>query len=673
MKKKQFLVLMIFSILFSGIVLLFYYLPVEYDITKISLILRKIEDFSLSLRFSTTAQSKAQLVIGTLRTQELKGIYNKLFLVKIDNPTIEKYKTLKINNEIWKDIISHINSLEEETIKLLWFDLLLENENNSELLEAEMKKNKKIGLSFFTERFNDPKEVAREIQSYDSELAKTLKPFELKIEKDLNILAYHKINAGVLELLKSATLAACGNFERELDIYKKVPLIFKVQYYYIENNNVKITNIYYPSSTLLIVVKLLNSDLSNVTISDRKIVIKNSTYNGGKIDFTIPTDKNYSITVNYRGKHKSGFLRELSLKDIKRAGLPKNSILLFGVDVEGLTENRWNSPAGSLPSTEHLAYAIGTIFNRDFILETPPLLNIFYVLLISILVSLLLGRKIQYTIIALFVAIFLPLIIGFTLFLLRIEILTFPPLISATFSLITGQVYLLMTEEKEKKLIRQTFSKYVSPEFVNILIENPDLAKTGGQENEVTMLFSDIRGFTTISESMSAKELVEFLNVYLSRMTDIILQNKGTLDKYIGDAIVAFWGAPVKLENHAYYACLSAVKMMEALKEFNREMEQKGKTKINIGIGINSGNVLVGNIGSEKKMNYTAIGETATITEELQDENKTYGTNIIISEYTYERVKDLVTVRELDKIYLKGIEKAIKIYELLDIKELKTS
>lgn len=195
------------------------------------------------------------------------------------------------------------------------------------------------------------------------------------------------------------------------------------------------------------------------------------------------------------------------------------------------------------------------------------------------------------------------------------------------------------------------------------------MIQLGGKDVDATILFSDIRGFTTLSEGMSPMELISFLNIYLSRMTDIVMETHGTLDKYIGDAVVAFWGTPIELENHALNACQAAVKMMQGLRQFNEEQAKLGKKPINIGIGLNSGCITVGNVGSDKKKNYTAIGEATQLAEDLQDENKTYKTNIMISEHTYEKVKDQVIVRELDLIYVKGQEKPMRIYELIDMKE----
>ena len=166
---------------------------------------------------------------------------------------------------------------------------------------------------------------------------------------------------------------------------------------------------------------------------------------------------------------------------------------------------------------------------------------------------------------------------------------------------------------------------------------------------------------------MSAGELISFLNIYLTKMTDIVMETKGTLDKYIGDAVVAFWGTPIELKNHALNACRAAIKMMQSLKEFNEEQVKKGIKPINIGIGLNSGILTVGNIGSEKKKNYTAIGDKADLAEDLQDYNKIYHTNIIISENTYKKAAEWLVVRELDSIIVKESEKPLRIYELLDV------
>jgi adenylate cyclase len=176
-----------------------------------------------------------------------------------------------------------------------------------------------------------------------------------------------------------------------------------------------------------------------------------------------------------------------------------------------------------------------------------------------------------------------------------------------------------------------------------------------------------VRGFTTISESLSPEELVQLLNEYLSVMTDSIIERRGTIDKYMGDAIMAFWGAPVPLEDHAYYACVTALIQLEKLKELQESWKKRNLPSIDIGIGLNSGPAVVGNMGSSHRMDYTCMGDTVNLGSRLESSNKMYGTRIIISEYTYEKVKDRVYARELDLVQVKGKTRPVRIYELLGL------
>ncbi|MCS7084445.1 MAG: adenylate/guanylate cyclase domain-containing protein, partial [Aquificaceae bacterium] len=223
------------------------------------------------------------------------------------------------------------------------------------------------------------------------------------------------------------------------------------------------------------------------------------------------------------------------------------------------------------------------------------------------------------------------------------------------------------TEEENVKYIRSTFSKFVAKDVVNELLANPDALKLGGEKKEVTVFFSDVRGFTTISETLSPENLVQLLNEYLSIMTDLIISYRGTIDKYMGDAIMAFWGAPIPNEEHAYYACIASLAQLEELKKLQQRWVEQGYPVIDIGIGLNSGYAVVGNMGSSHRMDYTVMGDTINLGSRLEGTNKQYGTRIIISEFTYAKVKDRVYVRELDIIRVKGKNEPVKIYELLDL------
>jgi adenylate cyclase len=219
---------------------------------------------------------------------------------------------------------------------------------------------------------------------------------------------------------------------------------------------------------------------------------------------------------------------------------------------------------------------------------------------------------------------------------------------------------------KEKKQIRGTFARYVAPTIVDEMLKDPEKLHVGGTKMDITCLFSDVRDFTKISEGMTATELAQSLNTYMGAMTDIVFDTKGTLDKYIGDAIVAIWGAPLKIGNHAQYAVEAAILMMNKLPEINAEFERLGRPRFNVGIGLNSGECSVGNMGSSRIFSYTALGDNMNLGARLESLCKHYGTQILISEMTLERIDTThIKTRPIDKVVVKGKSQAVEIYEVL--------
>ena len=227
----------------------------------------------------------------------------------------------------------------------------------------------------------------------------------------------------------------------------------------------------------------------------------------------------------------------------------------------------------------------------------------------------------------------------------------------------------LVSSEKEKRFIRQAFSTYLSSQVVAELIADPTKLNLGGEKRKLTALFTDIRSFSTFSEDMDPSHLVLVLNKYLTAMSNIIMLNHGTVDKFIGDAIVAFFGAPVFREEHAVHACLSALAMKKVEAEINSQLMADGISTVPIftRIGINTGEMAVGNMGSENKMNYTVMGNAVNLAARIEGVNKQYGTGIIISEFTKEQTGDIFLCRQLDRIRVVGILKPVLIYELTGI------
>jgi len=236
----------------------------------------------------------------------------------------------------------------------------------------------------------------------------------------------------------------------------------------------------------------------------------------------------------------------------------------------------------------------------------------------------------------------------------------------ANYAAITS--FRMIFEEREKRRIRKMFSRYLSPDVIALIEKDPQkYLRPGGEMKELTVMFSDIRGFTTLSEGLTPDELVLLLNEYLGEMTEAVFANQGTLDKYIGDAVMAFWGSPVPYEDHAIRGCACALQMLGALEKLNRKWKAEGRMPLAIGIGLNTGPMTVGNMGSAQFQNWTVMGDNVNLASRLEGITKTYRIGVVISEGTYQQVANQFTCRELDRIAVKGKSHAVKIYELMGL------
>ena len=476
----------------------------------------------------------------------------------------------------------------------------------------------------------------------------------------------------------------------------------------------KIKDYFVPSITLSLACNYFGVDLSDLTVEiGKQIIIPNPTVKdaktGNRIPYSIPIgrdeydkegnlikaaprrvlseikipiNENGEMVINYMGYRSSAALdgyRTFPVRSYasyaERAPGPNpetwpktkavdNKILMVGPFADGIAQDEKPTPYGLMYGIEIHANALNTILMNNFLIPAPKWIEYALLLLLVMLICFYTSR---YSTLWGFVSVFIGIIILFLTISVVFErnnlVIDFPkPAIAMIISFIAVVSYRAMTEERDKKMIKTTFGKYVSPKVVEQILENPP--ELGGVDKELTVLFSDIRGFTTLSENMTPQELVNHLNVYLTAMTDLILEYGGTLDKYVGDEIMCFWGAPIPQEDHAILACKCALKQMEKLRELNEQWPEN--RRINIGIGLNSGIMTVGNMGSPGRMNYTLMGDNVNLGARLEGTNKQYGTGIIISEFTYGLVKDHFIVRELDNIRVKGKNKPVLIYELVD-------
>lgn len=234
--------------------------------------------------------------------------------------------------------------------------------------------------------------------------------------------------------------------------------------------------------------------------------------------------------------------------------------------------------------------------------------------------------------------------------------------VALTYVVIT--VIKLTFEQRQTAMLRTTFGRYVSPQILTHILAHPEKVHLGGERRDLTILFSDIRGFTTISEASEPEQVVDMLNEYLTRMVEILLDHGGTLDKFIGDAVMGFWNAPAVDPDHPRHAVACALEMIDETAKLRARWEQEGKPALRIGIGINTGDAVVGNIGAEKVFGYTVIGDAVNLASRLESKNKDYGTEIIVSEFTKARIGEEFKLVYLDDVKVKGKEKAVRIYEV---------
>ncbi|MFZ3215722.1 MAG: adenylate/guanylate cyclase domain-containing protein [Candidatus Acidiferrales bacterium] len=384
----------------------------------------------------------------------------------------------------------------------------------------------------------------------------------------------------------------------------------------------------------------------------------------------VRTDDVSRLLVNYHGPARTYpyvSFANVALKNFP-PGTFKDKIVLVGASATGIGDLR-ATPFGGIdfPGTEIHANIIDNILNQQFIVDRGPqaLTDVGFILLFGIPLGIWLA-VVQPRWMVFALALVLPFagivywafLHGWWLNFVVPALFTLVPNVSLV------ALYRVLVEEQEKRKVRGAFQQYVSPEVVRRVLKTPELVKP--RKTEITVLFSDIRGFTTISESLDAQELADLLNGYLTEMTKTIFQHRGTLDKYIGDAVMAMWGAPFDEPDHADRCCLSAFNMLARLAELQAQWRATGMPVLEIGIGVNSGVASVGNMGSELRYGYTAMGDAVNLAARLEGLNKEYGTQILISEFTHAALHSgQLILREIDLIRVKGKLQPVTIYEIL--------
>jgi adenylate cyclase len=477
------------------------------------------------------------------------------------------------------------------------------------------------------------------------------------------------VRANLPILTEAAELYGFFNVEPDSDrIFRRVPMLIAMDGNIFPSLSLQMLSAYYdqPVNVLLDTINKEDYFPGYVGIFIGEVGMPTENH------IEVPVGLQARFVANFYGKQKT--FKHVSVGDIihrdpKACQDVKDKLVLIGATSTGIYDLRPTPVDSDYPGVELHATVIENQISGDFMVRPVDfiLYETLFILFFGIFLSWFLNhfRLTRGLVSVVFIAAGLIVVDYALLFKNGVQAHMLLPVIHLVAMFLGIAVYRYATEEREKGKIRHAFQFYLSKDVINNVLEDTSKLKLGGERRELSILFSDIRGFTTISEKLDPEELTNLLNEYLTPMTDLVFEHEGTLDKYMGDAVMAFYGAPIAFDRHPHAACQTALDMMDELHRLQNNWRERGLPEMDIGIGINTGVVSVGNMGSANRFDYTVLGDHVNLGSRLEGLNKPYGSHIIVSEYTYAAVKDEYTFRELDFVAVKGKKEPVRIYELL--------
>ncbi|MGD9346535.1 MAG: adenylate/guanylate cyclase domain-containing protein [Candidatus Aminicenantes bacterium] len=511
-------------------------------------------------------------------------------------------------------------------------------EDDQNMADA-MKKSGNVFLPFF---------LSRHETGTAEDLSASLERFSLDSDK-VPPSYLHPMKSASLPLdvlLRSAIGAGNSGFPSDRDsIYRRIPLVFGLD------------GLVLPALPLALVNEIgLKTDVADIPV-DRsgRMIIR---YYG-----PTGTYESFSLVaiINSFARMEEGSEPQIAPEAFK------DKIIIVGASAPGLLDLRPTPFSAVCPGAEIQATVIDNLLKSDFIRLPSPCVVFLWIAFLSLLCGIVTTFITKvWKIVAVAILFFaFPAALSVIFFVNGYWLELVGPEFAVLLSFVAANILNYGFEGRERRFLKNIFRHYLSPDVIERIIADPSLLRLGGERREVTSFFSDVAGFTSISEALSPEDLVQLLNAYLSEMTEVILDLGGTLDKYEGDAIIAFWNAPLDYDDHATRACLAAIRCQKRLQELSPEFQGRFGHSLKMRIGINSGPAVVGNMGSQKRFDYTAMGDTINLASRLEGAGKQYRVSTLIGENTYDLAKESVIAREVDIIRVVGKEKPVRVYELI--------
>jgi adenylate cyclase len=527
--------------------------------------------------------------------------------------------------------------------KAVFFDLVFSESSRSGVEDDEdfARAMERSGAVFL------PLSLSRQ-ESLEEVPAEALRPFALPFETvpQVNFPSAESVSLPVDVLLRAARGAGNVSFVPDGDgVFRRLPLA------------VSYRNLLIPSAPLVLARYILGNESLAAVPLDRegRMIIR---YYG-----PAGTYKTYSIAAIINSWAQ---LEEGGIPQIPPSEFEGKTVFIAG-SAAGILDSRPTPLTGLSPGVEIHAAVLDNVIHRDFIRGQPRFALVASLLLFSLLTAVGASnfRKIWQLVVFLVLCLALPAAAAGLAFAMGYWAAFVVPEIAVLVGFIGAALMNYSVEGKQRRFIKSVFRHYLSPDVIERIIANPSLLELGGEKREITSFFSDVAGFTSISEGLSPEDLVALLNEYLSEMTDIILSEGGTLDKYEGDAIIAFWNAPLNQPDHRVRACRAALRCQERLAELGPHFEAKIGRPLAMRIGLNSGPAVVGNMGSRRRFDYTAMGDTVNLASRLEGAGKLYKVSILAGEDTCSGFKDAVVAREIDTIRVVGKKKPVAVFEII--------
>lgn len=587
----------------------------------------KLEPFhSFSLRFNDF-----NFELQTKKASE------EIVFIKIDEQSVNRFGRWPWDRGILAKAIDNLDST-----NLLIFDMVFsERTKNDQKLSESLENHANNICGFFLRHKASSQASAEQMEILNES---SLDRLASQIQGEKVFVEGGEVEVNIEPILSSCTLSATFSTLRDSDqLFRQYPLAFSLQ------------GALYPSIGTQALRMKYNKDILRTKpyhfeIAEHEIISNEQGFT--QLNFyPLQTYQSYSFLDLYENKLSGDVL--------------KNKIVILGITEIGVGDMR-ATPIGVIPGPLIHYTFISNALNGE-LLSKNSLIDIaswiFFVLLplIWLFVTSVYKRVLIYVLA--YGVFFTGSKIAYIYFNLLID--TYYPLTALVVLAMVSEIMLHKVQEKQSRFIEGAFSSYLSPMLLKKLMQEPKHLVLGGKKKELTVFFSDIRSFTSISEYMDPQKLTQYLNRYFTPMSDIVLKHEGMIDKYIGDAVMAFYNAPLDVQDHAACACRSALEMMDALHKLNLVYEKEKLPKIEIGIGINTAEVVVGNMGSTKRFNYTVIGDGVNLASRVEGLNKIYGTHILITEFTKVQIGDEFLTRELERVKVKGKEETVMLYELL--------